>query len=71
MYQKNYFNFKKWKNQFLLTNDLGNYVFLSQRHFQSFVKNEKLPTKIKQQLENAQFLYEETNSFHIFNLSCN
>ena len=61
MYKKNYFNFKKWKNQYLLTNDLGNFVFLSQRHFHAFIQNKKLPTKVKQQLENAQFLYEETN----------
>ena len=29
IYQKNYFNFKKLNNNYLITNDFGNYYFLS------------------------------------------
>ena len=36
----NYFNFKKINNnQFILTNDFGNYVFLSPKEFYEFMTN--------------------------------
>jgi His-Xaa-Ser system radical SAM maturase HxsB len=35
----NYFNFKKFGTQILLTNDVGRYIFLEKEEFKQFVKN--------------------------------
>ena len=60
MYQKNYFNFKRIKNKYLLTNDFGNYIFLNSSEFEHLKNNEKLPLKISKELENKQFIYFES-----------
>lgn len=63
-YQKNYFNFKKFGNRYLLTNDFGNYAFLSEKNFKAVLKNEKLSKKQYEELVNKQFIYlEETQEF--------
>lgn len=36
----NYFNFKKFDNQYLLTNDFGRYVFLDEKDFILLIKDE-------------------------------
>ena len=35
----NFFNFRKYKNSYLLTNDFGDYVFLTKEEFYSFLKD--------------------------------
>lgn len=47
----NYFNFKKFKDRYLLTNDLGNYLFLSKNEFSklcnnTYIEDEKLYKKL-------------------------
>ena len=45
MYKLNYFNFKKFnENEILLTNDFGNFIFISNEAFEKLVKN-LLPSK--------------------------
>ena len=40
MYKLNYFNFKKFnENEILLTNDFGNFIFISNEAFEKLVKN--------------------------------
>lgn len=64
MYQKNYFNFKRMGSKFLLTNDFGNYIFLPENVFETLIKNEELPKKIKNELINKQFVFcEEKDKF--------
>ena len=59
MYKRNYFNYQKRKKHYLLTNDFGNYVFLSHKHFKALLDGEKLPRNIYEELKNKQFVYEE------------
>lgn len=57
---KNYFNFKKIDNQYLLTNDLGKYVFLSPEEFNIFIKNEnELSERTREKLKSNYFLFDE------------
>lgn len=35
MYKLNYFNFKEKENNYLITNDIGEYVFLSKQDFRN------------------------------------
>jgi len=58
MYKKNYFNFKKFYNDYLLTNDLGKYTFINKKDFISLVHNEKVSKKAMLELECNQFVYE-------------
>ena len=36
----NYFNFKEFRNGYLITNDLGEYQYLSPQQFQCFLKED-------------------------------
>jgi His-Xaa-Ser system radical SAM maturase HxsB len=63
-YKKNYFNFKKLNKKYLLTNDWGNYTFLSEKHFENLINNKNLPKDITTELDNKQFIYfDDDESF--------
>ena len=38
MYKLNYFNFKNKQNKYLLTNDVGEYIFLEKEDFAKLIK---------------------------------
>lgn len=41
--KRNYFNYKKIRDKYLLTNDLGRYIFLTKDEFLRFVTNKLDP----------------------------
>ena len=57
----NYFNFKKFNNDFLLTNDLGCYIFLKPQYFRELLDSEKISDPyIQLQLEDKAFVYSSS-----------
>ena len=61
----NYFNFKKIKDQYLVTNDLGYYHFLNDNDFNDLIEGQlKQGTKVYEDLKNKFFIYED--DVHIF-----
>ena len=56
----NYFNFKNFKEQMLLTNDFGRYLFVSKENFQDILslKIEK-KSDIYRNLIDAKMIYDE------------
>lgn len=59
MYKLNYFNFKERKDNYLITNDMGKYAFLSKEDFNKLVQKQELDTNIKQELIDKGFIYEK------------
>jgi hypothetical protein len=59
MYKLNYFNFRERKNNYLITNDMGKYSFISKENFKKLVKKQELDENIKQDLKEKGFIYEE------------
>ena len=56
---KNYFNFKKINNDYLITNDFGEYAFLNAKDFRSLIEeNEFESEETKKQLEESLFIYD-------------
>lgn len=55
----NYFNFKKFEDQYLLTNDLGRHIFVDEKTFQALLRNEAVEEDIRQRLIDNFFIYEE------------
>ena len=57
----NYFNFKEFRNGYLITNDLGEYQYLSPQQFQCFLKEDftDLP-ELKKELEEKGFVYYDS-----------
>lgn len=54
----NYFNFKKFGNEYLLTNDLGKFTFVSEHNFKELIKTNKVETvELLNELENKYFIY--------------
>ena len=58
MYKLNYFNFKENKNNYLITNDIGKYNFLSKQDFKNLIQRKELNTELKQELIQKGFIYE-------------
>lgn len=57
--KKNFFNYKKIGQSYLLTNDLGRYLFLSQNEFYRFLRDQLTPQEdITQKLKEEFFLYD-------------
>ncbi|MDO5292354.1 MAG: His-Xaa-Ser system radical SAM maturase HxsB [bacterium] len=57
---KNYYNYKKINDSYLITNDLGRSVFLSDEEFQLLNENEsKLPLEKYTELTEKYFVYKE------------
>jgi His-Xaa-Ser system radical SAM maturase HxsB len=59
MYKLNYFNFRRLNNEeFLITNDLGKYLFLKQEDFYKLTQKEELPENIYKKLVDNYFIYD-------------
>lgn len=58
MYKLNYFNFKEKENNYLITNDIGEYVFLSKQDFRNLIKKKELDKELKTELIQKGFIYE-------------
>ena len=56
MYKLNYFNFKNKQNKYLLTNDVGEYIFLEKEDFVKLIKKEELEDEVKQNLLDKGFM---------------
>ena len=69
MYQLNYFNFKENNNKYLLTNDVGKYMFLEKNDFNKMIKKEELKEEVKQELINNGFIYEGDKDLFAINLA--
>lgn len=59
MYKLNYFNFKKKNGKYLITNDLGNYMFISADMFERMIKKEQLEKSVYEELIKKCFIYDE------------
>lgn len=58
----NYFNFKRFEDKILLTNDFGNYMFVSLSEFVQIVNKEiNLESDVGKELLEKQMIYTETN----------
>ena len=58
----NYFNFKKFGHHILMTNDLGNHMFVSYEEFQNLLqKKVELTSDLGQQLLKKHMVYDDTN----------
>ena len=56
--KRNYFNYKKIRDKYLLTNDLGRYIFLTKDEFLRFVTNKLDPQEgLAGRLKDEYFLY--------------
>lgn len=55
----NFFNFKKFGNDYLLTNDTGKYMFVNDREFNSIVEHENIPDETLEKLKDNFFVYDE------------
>lgn len=58
MYKLNYFNFKENKNNYLITNDIGKYNFLSKQDFKNLIQRKELTPELKHELIENGFIYE-------------
>lgn len=57
--KKNYFNYSKFKDKYLLTNDLGRYCFLTKQEMYELVTDKLLPdSEIYQELKEKYFIYD-------------
>ena len=60
--KKNYFNYRTIKGQYLLTNDLGRYIFLSKDQFERMMKDQLSPEEeITGRLKEEFFLYDSSD----------
>lgn len=59
MYKLNYFNFKENENSYLITNDLGKYMFISKDDFADMVRKKKLNLDLSKNLIEKGFILEE------------
>lgn len=57
MYKKNHYNYKKFNKKYLLTNEFGYFAFINENVFNRLSNNEKLPSKVFEELENLKFIY--------------
>lgn len=55
----NYFNFKKFEDKYLLTNDLGRYAFVNEDTFKALLSGGPLEEPVKQQMLDNYFIYDE------------
>lgn len=59
--KKNYFNFKKINDSFLITNDFGNYAFLDRQNFLNLIMDRSMnDPMITEELEEKNFIYDDT-----------
>ncbi len=58
MYKLNYFNFKEKENNYLITNDIGEYAFLQKQDFKDLIQRKELNQELKSELIQKGFIYE-------------
>lgn len=55
----NFFNFKRFGNDYLLTNDTGKHMFVSDNVFNSIVEHKNIPDETLEKLKDNFFVYDE------------
>ena len=68
MYKLNYFNFKKNNNNYLLTNDIGEYAFMENEEFKKLVNKGKLKEETQKELLEKGFIYETNKELFTENM---
>ena len=68
MYKLNYFNFKKNNNNYLLTNDIGEYAFIENEEFEKLVNKCKLKEETQKELLEKGFIYETNKELFTENM---
>lgn len=58
MYKLNYFNFKEINNEYLLTNDIGEYAFIKKEEFMALINKKTLIETTQKELLEKGFIYE-------------
>ncbi len=58
MYKLNYFNFKENKDNYLITNDVGEYCFVSKQDFNNLIQKKELNIHLKDEMIQKGFIYE-------------
>ena len=69
MYNLNHFNFKEKGNNILVTNDIGEFVFLTKNDFYKLLKREELDNDIKIKLIENDIIYEESKEVFVERVS--
>ena len=67
MYKLNYFNFKEKKDNYLITNDTGKYMFVDKSDFLKITKNQKIEESLKEELVTNGFIYDGDESLFAIN----
>lgn len=59
---QNYFNFKKYKDKYLITNDFGQYVFVTKEDLKKIIlgNGKECNEKVKREMEDKLFLIEDS-----------
>ena len=64
----NYYNFKKWGEDYLVTNDMGRFLFLTEREFKEFSsKRSEMDSQLHQKLLDKYFVLENNNPVQLEN----
>lgn len=71
MYKLNYFNFKENKDNYLITNDTGKYMFIDKSNFLKMIKNRKIDEILYDELITNGFIYDVDESLFAINQSMN
>ena len=58
----NFFNFKKFGEEYLLTNDTGRHAFVKEDTLNSLIEHRELPEEIYKELKDNYFVYDEHDS---------
>lgn len=59
MYKLNYFNFEEKNDKYLITNDIGEYEFLSKDNFKKLLQKKEIESDIEENLIRKGFIYKE------------
>lgn len=65
--KSNYYNFNRFKSEYLLTNDMGFYCFLGDDDFKSLIAEDydSIPSDVKEELCQKYFIYSEDENVFI------
>lgn len=63
----NYFNYKKFKDKFMITNEQGSYCFIEKDTLMNLVQEdfEQIPERILRELKEKYFVYDETREVFV------
>jgi His-Xaa-Ser system radical SAM maturase HxsB len=67
MYKLNYFNFKEKQGNYLITNDIGKFVFLSKQNFKNLIQKKELDNELKVELIKKGFIYDSNEELFAMN----